>query len=190
VNEPNDRGAEALPNFDLSLLTELDVRSDLREGREPLARILMIADALPPSGLLHVRAPFFPAPLVQLLAERGFAHRSESFGDDDWSTWFWRGTAPPRAAAPDRSTESVAPVGVLDLRDLPPPEPLLAILARIARSDGPFDVLLPFDPPILDALLAPMEWIAERIADGGDGARLRIRPIRGSVAAPSQSPRA
>lgn len=175
MNDPRDPGAEPLPEFDPSILTEIDVRDELRSGRDPLARILLTADGLPPFGVLHVRAPFYPAPLVHLLVERGFAHHSESFGDDDWSTWFWLDGAPPRTPAPGRSAGTPAPAGVLDLRRLPPPEPLVAILARIARDDTPFEVLLPLDPPILDALLAPMDWIAERIAVDDDGARLRIR---------------
>lgn len=174
---PDDAGDEPLPDFDPSILTELDVRGDLRSGRDPLARILVAIDALPPFGVLHVRAPFYPAPLVHLLVPRGFAHHSESFGDDDWSTWFWLDAAPPDAAAPARRTDVTAPAGVLDLRDLPPPEPLVAILARIARDDAPFDVLLPFDPPILDALLQPLDWAADRIAMDGDGSHLRLHRI-------------
>ncbi len=167
--------ATPLPDFDPLTVVELDVRGDLRSGREPLTRILAAADAVPPDGVLHLRSPFYPAPLVRLLAQRGFSHHSKSFGDDDWSTWFWRGDAAAMAAPPVVRAAAAAPAGVIDLRDLPPPEPLFAILDRIARGDAPFDVLLPFDPPILDALLQSMGWRAERIAGDTSGTRLRIQ---------------
>jgi hypothetical protein len=124
--------------------------------------------------VLHLRTPFQPAPLFQVLSQRGFAHRSEAFAADDWSSWFWRSDSPPLPAAPAGAPAAAAPSGVIDLRHLPPPEPLVAILARITRDDAPFDVLLPFDPPILDAMLAQQGWRVERIDANADGARLRL----------------
>jgi len=168
-------GPSPLPDFDPAVLTELDVRDDLRSGREPLSRILAIADALPEGGVLHVRAPFHPTPLFQVMAQRGFAHHSEAFATDDWSSWFWRSASPPRAAAVAKSLGSApAPDGVIDLRQLPPPEPLVAILAQITRSDAPFEVMLPFEAPILETLLAEQGWQVEQVAANGEGVHLRI----------------
>ena len=50
----------------------------------------------------------------------------------------------------------------------------MAILARITRDDAPFEVMLPFDLPILDVMLARQGWRVERIDTSGDSARLRI----------------
>lgn len=175
VTEPGDSGTDSLPDFDPAVLTDLDVRDDLRSGREPLARILAVADALPAGSVLHLRTPFQPAPLFHVLSQRGFAHHSEAFAADDWSSWFWRSESPPAPAASARSlAAALVPSGVIDLRHLPPPEPLVAILARITRDDAPFEVMLPFDPPILDAMLAQQGWRVERVDAGADGARLRI----------------
>jgi hypothetical protein len=175
VTEPDDHGADVLPDFDPAVLTDLDVRDDLRSGREPMARILAASDALPTGGVLHLRTPFEPAPLFYVLSQRGFAHHTEAFAADDWSSWFWHSESPPVPAAPTKSlATALAPPGVIDLRHLPPPEPLVAILARITRDDAPFEVMLPFDPPILDALLAQQGWRVERVNAGADGAQLRI----------------
>lgn len=176
MTEPGTAGTDSLPDFDPAVLTDLDVRDDLRSGREPLARILTVAGALPAGGVLHLRTPFEPAPLFYVLSQRGFAHHTESYADDDWSSWFWRSESPPAPAArPARSlAAALVPAGVIDLRHLPPPEPLVAILARITRDDTPFEVMLPFDPPILDALLAQHGWRVERVDPSADGARLRI----------------
>jgi hypothetical protein len=169
--------AASLPDFDPAALTDVDVRDDLQSGREPLTRVLALADALPEGGVLHVRAPFQPTPLFQMMAKRGFAHRCEAFATDDWSTWFWRSPSPPvRSAVASSLTVVAAPPGVIDLRRLPPPEPLVAILAQITRSETPFEVLLPFDAPILAALLAEQGWQIERIDNQTDGVWLRLSP--------------
>jgi len=62
-----------LPDFDPAVVVDLDVRDDLRAGREPLARILATAEALPAGGVLHLRAPFQPTPLFTVLARLGYA---------------------------------------------------------------------------------------------------------------------
>lgn len=127
---------------------QLDVRADLRSGREPFSRIMEAVAELPPGAVLQLRAIFEPAPLFAVLARRGFAHESRCDADDDWSVWFWRPTehgashpvAPAPAAAgalPDAgaalSPEVTADRGevVLDVRGLEPPEPLLRTLAAL-----------------------------------------------------------
>ena len=174
--EPGGHAEASLPDFDPAVLIELDLRDDLRSGREPMTRILAATDALPAGGVLHLRTPFEPVPLFAVLARRGLAHHTEAFAADDWSSWFWRSAAPPGPATTPSLATAPAPAGVLDLRHLPAPEPLVAIMARITREDAPFDVLLPFDPPILDTLLAPHGWCATRIHVTADAAQLRIAP--------------
>lgn len=68
----------------------VDVRDDLRNGREPLSRIMAAVDALGPHTVMHLRATFAPVPLIGILAERGFVYQMEPHADDDWSVWFWR----------------------------------------------------------------------------------------------------
>lgn len=75
---------------DRAPVVELDVREDLRQGREPFSRIMAAVGALRPEDVLHLRATFAPVPLLSILAEQGFVHHLESPADDDWSVWFWR----------------------------------------------------------------------------------------------------
>jgi uncharacterized protein (DUF2249 family) len=141
-------------------VVELDVRDDLRHGREPFARIMSAVGALGDDEVLRVRAIFHPAPLLSVLAKRGFANESEQHAPDDWSVWFWR--APAASEAPivsSRTSEgpivssrpsegtivssrtSEARVGItpvaddttvwLDVRGLLPPEPLVQTLAAL-----------------------------------------------------------
>jgi uncharacterized protein (DUF2249 family) len=71
-------------------VVDVDVREDLRMGREPFARIMAAVDALSHGHVLRVRAPLAPVPLIGILSERGFVYYMEEHGADDWSVWFWR----------------------------------------------------------------------------------------------------
>jgi uncharacterized protein (DUF2249 family) len=120
----------------------LDVREDLRAGREPLARIMATVDALRPDGVLVLRAPFEPVPLYRVLARRGFAHWTESDEAGDWRVWFYREDAPADRAAglqsgataegSARPARPVPDVAVqLDVRGLEPPLPMVRVLEAV-----------------------------------------------------------
>jgi hypothetical protein len=130
-------------------VVELDVRDELRNGREPFSRIMAAVEALAPDAVLRLRATFEPVPLFRVMAKRGFAHVARQEGAEDWSVWFHRAT---------RDTDDVAPVGtpvgapapapvgagaaaaeeiVIDVRGLEPPEPMLRTLAALVTlPDG------------------------------------------------------
>lgn len=67
--EPAEAAPPGLLETPPSLLVDLDVREDLRAGREPLRTILSAAESLPPGHVLRVRAIFEPAPLYAVLAK-------------------------------------------------------------------------------------------------------------------------
>lgn len=161
-------------DFDPAGVRELDVRALLEAGQQPLPLILAAADALPPGGVLHLRSPFEPLPLFQVMGGRGFDGRSQEFGAGDWSTWFWRRDEPPAPPAPPDSA-AAPPPDVVDLRALPPPEPLLWILRwTAARPEGSVLVMLPFFPDPLPDLLAPAGWLVRVAAEREDGVVVRI----------------
>jgi len=110
----------------------LDVREDIRRGQEPFARIMAAVKALADDQALVVRAPFEPIPLYDVLGRRGFAHRTERRGSDDWSVSFYRDAATrvEPTAIPATPTRSRA---VLDVRGLEPPQPMLRVLEEIGR---------------------------------------------------------
>lgn len=121
----------------------VDVRDDLRQGREPLARIMLGVNTLHDDEVLRVRAIFEPVPLLAVLAKRGFSGESVQHGPDDWSVWFWRDSscelsetprrdgATARAPAPPAEAEADDAVVLLDVRSLQPPEPLVRTLAAL-----------------------------------------------------------
>ncbi|HEY4131498.1 MAG TPA: DUF2249 domain-containing protein [Gemmatimonadaceae bacterium] len=90
---PDERHPQGAP------VIEVDVRDELRAGREPFSRIISAVAALRDDEVLHLRAVFEPVPLFTVLGKRGFAHESRAHAADDWSVWFWRSTTPGIAPA-------------------------------------------------------------------------------------------
>jgi uncharacterized protein (DUF2249 family) len=117
---------------------DLDVRDDLRAGREPFGRIMAGVRALPAGGVLRLRTTFEPVPLYQVLGQRGLGHWTERIAADDWRVWFFPADAanaePAPASDPQQGHTADAPpagVVVLDVRGLEPPEPMVRTLAAL-----------------------------------------------------------
>jgi uncharacterized protein (DUF2249 family) len=199
-------GADAAPSRAHPIdapVVEVDVREDLRQGREPLARIMAAVGALRDGEVLHVRAIFHPVPLLTVLGKRGFASESQEHAPDDWSVWFWRDagdfappsprtreadTVSPRTSAADAVSPrtSAASVGAfspaddnaiwLDVRGLQPPEPLVRTLAALETlPDGKTLVQLNERvPQLLLPMLAERGFACELDDSRADQVLLRI----------------
>jgi len=125
-------------------LVELDVREDLRSGREPFNLIMAARQRVPVGGALSVRAIFEPVPLYQVMGRQGFEHHTEQLGDEDWQVWFYPATqaaaaptptapAAPAVAGPPNGETTDPGVVVLDVREMEPPEPMAATLEALER---------------------------------------------------------
>lgn len=124
-------------------VVEVDVREDLRAGREPLARIMGAVGSLQDGEVLLVRATFQPVPLLTVLGKRGFVNESVEHGPDDWSVWFWRDATPSKGESPSAPVSSAMPAAFagatidddktvwLDVRGLQPPEPLMRTMTAL-----------------------------------------------------------
>lgn len=145
---------DTLERVDESRILDLDVRADLRDGKEPFQRIMHARHALAENGVLRLRAIFEPEPLYGVLGREGFRHWTERLADDDWRVWFYReDTADPAAEAapapaeaaprprpastgralPNCGTPRPEPedIHLLDVRELEPPEPMVRTLERL-----------------------------------------------------------
>jgi uncharacterized protein (DUF2249 family) len=154
----------------------LDVREDIRQGREPIARIMAAVKALGGDQVLVLRAPFEPIPLYNALGKRGFAHWTERRAPDDWSVWFYRDAAP--RAEPTPAPATAAPRGaVLDVRGLEPPLPMVRVLEEIDRL-GPgalLEVLHDRRPMFLYPQLDDRGFVHETDEPEPGLVRIRIR---------------
>lgn len=121
----------------------LDVREDLRAGREPFSQIMAARREVPEGGALCVRAIFEPVPLYAVLERQGLAHHAERLAEDDWKVWFYpasepdfsgSGTSTASTSGADGGTSGSSAadgVLVLDVRNLEPPEPMVRTLEAL-----------------------------------------------------------
>lgn len=127
-------------------VVEVDVREDLRAGREPFSKIMAAVAELGDARVLLLRTPFEPIPLYAVLGKRGLAHEARAESAGDWTVWFWApsgnkpgisaphgAAATPGTAAADipESQQAVPRTVRLDVRGLAPPEPMLRTLAAL-----------------------------------------------------------
>ena len=144
----------ALAGIPVSKQVHLDVRDDIRAGREPFNRIMAAVKALGADEAFVLRAPFEPAPLIAALRKRGFAYWSEEAAPDDWTVWFYRepGETNP---APRANASAPSDTGVVDVRGLEPPEPMVRVLESLdaLRPGGRLVVLHERRPMLLYPLL-------------------------------------
>ncbi len=124
-------------------IVTLDVREDIRNGREPFARIMQTVARLKDDERLLLIAPFEPAPLFAVLGQRGYSYQSKPTPAGDFEVLFTRGPASP--VVPEANTTgskarigakrrpcSGTPVVEVDARGLEPPQPLVKILEAVA----------------------------------------------------------
>ena len=114
----------------------LDVREDVRAGREPFARIMETIARLKGGERLRLLAPFEPVPLFRLLARQGFSHEAWATVSGDWEVLFSRSSvsvpAPEKTPSGSPSPSGGASVVEVDARGLEPPQPLVVILEALA----------------------------------------------------------
>jgi uncharacterized protein (DUF2249 family) len=121
----------------------LDVREDIRNGREPFGKIMQTVAGLKDDEQLLLIAPFEPAPLFAILAQQGFSHNSKPTPSGDYEVLFTRGSGgvadptitPPVSEAPRNSKRRACtgtPIIEVDARGLEPPQPLVKILEALA----------------------------------------------------------
>jgi uncharacterized protein (DUF2249 family) len=163
---------------------EVDVREDLRAGREPFSKIMAAVGALGENEVLHLRAIFEPAPLFTVLAKRGLVHESHAHAPDDWSVWFWKPIVEQAHEAQATDEQSaVDPIPLidsvvveLDVRGLLPPEPMLRTLAAL-ETLPPGHELLQINvrvPQFLLPILAERGFACEVDESSGDRVLVRI----------------
>ena len=119
----------------------LDVREDIRSGREPFSRIMSATAALRMGERLLVIAPFEPAPLFRVMEKQGFVHNGERTAAGDWEILFTRqqDAQPMKASltpSPSNPAREAAPAQAqiveVDARGLEPPQPMVKILETLS----------------------------------------------------------
>ncbi len=123
-------------------IVTLDVREDIRRGREPFSKIMQAVGRLGEDENLLLIAPFEPAPLYAVLAQQGLLHQAKATAEGNWEVLFFHapdaGSLPqphsapaPASAPPGHKACSGPPVLEVDARGLEPPQPLVKILEAV-----------------------------------------------------------
>lgn len=160
-----------------------DVRPIIGGGEEPFSAIMTAVDKLGPGQSLRILAPFRPAPLFNVMANLGFGCRDRQRSDGVWEVDFT--PVATAAADPDMAPGSAPeaalwpePARMLDLVELPPPEPMVQILESLAgmQTGEVLFALLGREPMFLFPELAHRghEWAGNFCKDG-EAYRLLIR---------------
>jgi uncharacterized protein (DUF2249 family) len=71
-------------------IVTVDVREDIRAGREPFQKIMAAVERLQPDQTLLLINCFEPRPLYRVMAQNGFTHWAEQTVDGDWRVYFRR----------------------------------------------------------------------------------------------------
>lgn len=120
----------------------LDVRDDLRQGREPFSKIMNAVGRLGVNEQLLLVAPFEPAPLFSVLGRQGFHHVSKRLQSGDWEVLFTKQTGSDTAFVPPKTPpcnvvkSTSGEIVDVDARGLEPPQPMVKILEALAKLPG------------------------------------------------------
>lgn len=159
-------------------IVRLDVRPDIRSGREPFGRIMSAISSLEEGQSLCLIAPFEPKPLFGVLAARGFSHSSKPIGSGDYEVLFTPVDAAPTGSATTASSPaSKVAYREIDTRGLQPPEPLVKILEALSDLPEGTELMAITDrrPMHLYTQLTERNFVAET-EERPDGSHLtRIR---------------
>ena len=145
----------------------VDVREDIRSGREPFSRIMSVVAKLESDQELLLIAPFEPKPLFAVMKKQGFSCTSRPTPTGDWEVRFTRqADAAPSTDNPAQSCSTVSPTGQviqIDARGLEPPQPMVRILESLAglQQNAQLDALTDRRPMHLYAQLEDRGFAAE-----------------------------
>lgn len=111
----------------------LDVREEIRQGREPFSQIMRAVAGLQPGETLRLLAPFKPEPLFDVMTRRGFTHVETALSSGDWEVVFSRDGQKERSANPDSGPPAQNHINRIevDARGQEPPQPLVTILEAL-----------------------------------------------------------
>ncbi|NCI46276.1 DUF2249 domain-containing protein [Sediminibacterium soli] len=118
--------------FDL----RLDVRADIENGHDPFRKIMHSVSALEPGQTLLLINLFEPVPLIRLLRDKQYTAETVQASENEVHTYISRGEAggsieetAEAGGAFDTIRERFANrMQVIDVRDLPMPQPMMTIL--------------------------------------------------------------
>lgn len=117
----------------------LDVRPILSLGKDPFLDIMAKVKELKSEQVLVILNSFEPVPLYSVLANKGFEHWTEK-ENDVYKVYFFKPKENQLKSNPRQAEKSLTEMNFenvieLDVRELPPPEPMMKILESLSKID-------------------------------------------------------
>jgi uncharacterized protein (DUF2249 family) len=181
VEKEREARPDWLDHFHEEAATRIDVRPSLAAGRDPFTTVMAAAAQVPQGGELVIDAPFDPVPLRRVLERRGFATFGRRLAEQHWRICCHRDPGPEGPVHPPPSPSGAtvwrsADVVHIDVRGLPPPAPLTAILRLIdsGEHEGIIIVHHQREPVYLIPELADRNWAYVYLEGEPGEVRLRL----------------
>ncbi len=128
---------EKLKNIPQGKIVGLDVREDIAAGNDPFIKIMGTVKSLKNDEVLKITNVFEPIPLYSILKKKGLEHYTERT-DDIWQIYFYKEESLEENEIEENAYEATAveeKVIELDVRNLPPPEPMIKIFEMLPQMD-------------------------------------------------------
>ena len=130
---------ERIKNLSDEKIITLDVRPILDKGLDPFKDIMSGIKELKADEVLLIINSFEPIPLYSVLGSKGFQHWTEK-DNNIFRVYFFREEKNPETfgqSVPDQISRELNFENVieLDVRELPPPEPMMKILETLPQID-------------------------------------------------------
>lgn len=122
----------------------LDVREEIRNGRDPFQIIMKTIAELPENKILLLINSFEPVPLIKILNKKGFQHFVKNMPEGIVYTYFKRDSTTPSVAVTVSTSNSIEDFNLLskqfcgkittiDVRHLEMPLPMVTILGELEK---------------------------------------------------------
>ncbi|WP_337865532.1 DUF2249 domain-containing protein [Ignavibacterium sp.] len=116
----------------------LDVRPILNSGKDPFLDIMNKVKSLENEQVLMIINSFEPVPLYSVLGNKGFEHWTEKI-NDEFRVYFFK-TNPANKTLnnnvqAEKDLSDFENVIEIDVRELPPPEPMMKIFEKLPEVD-------------------------------------------------------
>lgn len=139
IESLNDNKPDELKSISEDKIIELDVRPILEQGKDPFNDIMSKIRELKQDEILLLINSFEPIPLYSVLGNKGFDHYTEKTADV-FKVYFFRKKENFKQmenklfdqTESELKTEKVIE---LDVRELPPPEPMMKIFEKLNELD-------------------------------------------------------
>lgn len=121
-------------------IVKLDVRPIINQGLDPFLNIMNTVNQLKEDEILLLINSFEPIPLYTVLGKKGFDHWTEKV-DDAFKVYFFRRkeneiSKSERLSEEKKITDlNFEKIIEIDVRELPPPEPMMKILETLPQID-------------------------------------------------------